>query len=126
MEAPHFLTFLDSRTVADGSRVTMLREVSMQCGHIRHYGVHMNVGVRDLKQHLSEYLRQVADGHTLTVTDRGVPVATISPISPGNPLTRAIDEGWVRAPLTERGLGEVRRARSSRRVVDVLREDRGE
>ena len=86
----------------------------------------MNVGVRELKQHLSEYLRQVAGGETLTVTDRGVPVATITPISPADPLARAVDEGWVRPPLTAAALGHRARATATCRVLDVLREDRGE
>lgn len=86
----------------------------------------MNVGVRELKQHLSEYLRQVAGGETLTVTDRGVPVATIAPIAAADPLARAVDEGWVRPPLTTAALGRGTRAKATRRVLEVLREDRGE
>ncbi|MGE3329224.1 MAG: type II toxin-antitoxin system Phd/YefM family antitoxin, partial [Acidimicrobiia bacterium] len=35
----------------------------------------MNVGVRELKQGLSEYLDRVAGGEILTVTDRGTPKA---------------------------------------------------
>jgi len=35
----------------------------------------MDVGVRELKAKLSEYLGRVAAGEELTVTDRGKPVA---------------------------------------------------
>jgi len=38
------------------------------------------VGVRELKNRLSEYLRRVADGERIVVTDRGRPVATLAPI----------------------------------------------
>jgi prevent-host-death family protein len=86
----------------------------------------MNVGVRELKQHLSEYLRRVADGETLQVTDRGVPVALISPVTAPDPLARAVDEGWVRPPTAARTVGHRSRARAERRVLDALREDRGE
>jgi prevent-host-death family protein len=86
----------------------------------------MNVGVRDLKQHLSEHLRRVADGQTITVTDRGVPVAVITPVVPGDPLATAIDEGWVRPAVSSAAVGHGPRARASRRVLDTLREDRGE
>jgi prevent-host-death family protein len=86
----------------------------------------MDVGVRELKQHLSEYLRRVAAGETLQVTDRGVPVALIIPVVGPDPLTQAIDEGWVRAPLTTTGIGHRQRERAPRRVLDVLHEDRGE
>ena len=86
----------------------------------------MNVGVRELKQHLSEYLRRVADGEIVQVTDRGVPVAVISPVAPADPLARGIEEGWIRAPQVSRAIGDVTRAKADRRVLDVLREDRGE
>jgi len=78
------------------------------------------------KQHLSEYLRRVAAGETLQVTDRGVPVALITPLSAADPLTRGIEEGWIRPPLTTRAVGGRARAKSARRVLDVLHEDRGE
>jgi len=37
------------------------------------------VGVRELKSRLSEFLRRVANGERITVTDRGRPVAVLSP-----------------------------------------------
>ena len=39
----------------------------------------MTVGVRELKSNLSRYLRRVQAGEHLTVTDRGLAIATISP-----------------------------------------------
>jgi len=39
------------------------------------------VGIRDLRQHASEYLRRVRDGETITITDRGEPVAELRPVS---------------------------------------------
>jgi prevent-host-death family protein len=38
------------------------------------------VGVRELKAHLSEHLQRVRNGTRLTVTDRGRAIATISPV----------------------------------------------
>ncbi len=86
----------------------------------------MNVGVREFKQHLSEYLRRVGDGETIQVTDRGVPVALVVPITTGDPLSRGIEEGWIRPPISQRPIGEGLRATAKRRVLDVLNEDRGE
>lgn len=86
----------------------------------------MNVGVRDLKQRLSEYLRAVADGAIVTVTDRGVPVAVISPVAPKDPLATGIEEGWIRPPVAGGTVGHGPRARAQRRVLDSLRDDRGE
>ncbi len=37
------------------------------------------VGVRALKDHLSEYLRRVGRGERIVVTDRGAPLATLVP-----------------------------------------------
>ena len=38
------------------------------------------VGIADLKAHLSEHLRKVRGGRTLTVVDRNTPVARIVPL----------------------------------------------
>lgn len=38
------------------------------------------VGVRALKDHLSKYLRRVAEGERIVVTDRGEPLAALTPI----------------------------------------------
>lgn len=88
------------------------------------YCVHMNVGVRELKQHLSEYLDRAAAGEAIVVTERGVPKVQLVAIPGSNQLERGIDEGWLRAPTRTPGLGAVKRVSSPRRVLDVLAEDR--
>lgn len=42
------------------------------------------VGVRELKAGLSKYLRRARLGESITVTDRGKPVAVIGPVSLAN------------------------------------------
>jgi prevent-host-death family protein len=37
------------------------------------------VGIRELRQNLSAYLRRIKDGERFVVTERGTPVATIGP-----------------------------------------------
>jgi prevent-host-death family protein len=44
-----------------------------------HNQVMSKVGIADLKAHLSEHLRRVRRGRTITVVDRGTPVAQIVP-----------------------------------------------
>jgi prevent-host-death family protein len=44
------------------------------------------VGIADLKAHLSEHLRKVRRGQTLTVLDRDTPVARIVPFDKEAPL----------------------------------------
>jgi prevent-host-death family protein len=84
----------------------------------------MAVGVRELKQHLSEYLRRVVAGETVMVTDRGVPVAMLVPVTAEDALARGVEEGWIRPPRQARSVGHGTRATASRRVLDVLHEDR--
>ena len=56
------------------------------------------VGVRELRQNLSRYLRRVAAGEQLEVTERGKPVAILAPIADdSSPLQRLVASGIVRA-----------------------------
>jgi len=58
------------------------------------------VGVRELRQNLSVYLRRVKAGETLEVTERGQTVARLTPQPPESlsPLQRLIAEGRATAP----------------------------
>jgi prevent-host-death family protein len=72
------------------------------------------VGVRELKNRLSEFLRRVADGERVTVTDRGRPVAVISP-----PLEAPADQqiaGMVREGLARWAGGTPRGAARPPRI----------
>lgn len=87
----------------------------------------MNVGIRELKAKLSEYIDRAARGETLTVTDRGRPVAILGPPLAGFDMDRAIEEGWLTPPKRVGGLsGTPRRFSAERSVQDVFDEDRGE
>ena len=87
----------------------------------------MDVGVRELKQHLSEYLERAARGEAIRVTDRGVPKAILGPVPGTVRLDEGIANGWI-SPPRARGAspGKVRRARATVRIDDILAEDRGE
>jgi prevent-host-death family protein len=41
-----------------------------------------SIGVRELKSQLSRQLRRVQRGGRLTITDRGTPIAVLSPVEP--------------------------------------------
>ena len=58
------------------------------------------IGVRQLKAHLSRYLKRVQAGTRLVVTDRGRAVATISPTDAAGPSD---EDAWARR-LTAKGL----------------------
>jgi prevent-host-death family protein len=65
-----------------------------------------SVGVAELRQNLSKYLRRVERGERLLVTDRNRPVAELGPPpSTGAELDRLIVEGRVSRPK-RRGLPE--------------------
>jgi prevent-host-death family protein len=53
------------------------------------------VGVRELRQRASELLRLVESGETIEITDRGRPVALLSPLPEGGPLERLRAAGDV-------------------------------
>jgi prevent-host-death family protein len=40
------------------------------------------IGIRDLKTHLSSYVQEVKAGNVLIITERGQPVARLTPIRP--------------------------------------------
>jgi len=64
------------------------------------------VGVAELRQNLSRYLRRVAMGERLVVTDHNRPVAELGPPpTTGAALDRLVAEGRVARPV-RRGLPE--------------------
>jgi prevent-host-death family protein len=83
----------------------------------------MDVGIRELKERLSEYLERVAKGEIIRVTDRGRPKALITPIRNEQIVERGIREGWITAGEVTRP-APVQRARSRKRTMELLREDR--
>lgn len=53
------------------------------------------VGIRELRQRASELLRLVEAGETIEITDRGRPVALLTPLPRDNPLERLRAAGEV-------------------------------
>ena len=59
---------------------------------------HMSeVGIRALKQNASAVVAEAAAGETVTITDRGRPVAQLTSI-PASPLRRLLASGRARPP----------------------------
>lgn len=86
------------------------------------------VGVRELRQNLSVYLRRVKEGERLTVTEHGHPVAVLGPLPPA-------DEDWYDRMVREGQIIPATRARRrlappigpiSTRGTDALNEQREE
>lgn len=51
------------------------------------------IGVRELRQNASQYLRRVAAGESFIVTDRGTPVAQLVPTAAGSVLDAMVARG---------------------------------
>lgn len=84
-----------------------------------------DVGVRELKQRLSEYLDRAERGELVRVTDRGRPKALLGPLPGSARVDEGVAEGWI-TPGSGALPGGVRRWRARRSVLDVLSHDRGE
>ena len=56
-----------------------------------------SVGIRDLKQNASAVVARAAAGERITITDRGRPVAQITPLPA--PTLERVAQGLVRPPL---------------------------
>ena len=85
------------------------------------------VGVRELRQNLSVYLRRVKTGESLEVTERGRPVALLVPLTQGaSPLRRLIEAG--RAAVPEHDLANLAppRGEPTRELSQALEEERSE
>lgn len=77
-----------------------------------------------MKAKLSEYVQLVAEGETVTVTDRGRPVARLVGLQTESLVQKGIDEGWISEPR-RRKLATFEPRPSKELVLDVLDEDRG-
>lgn len=54
------------------------------------------IGIRELRQHASRYLRSVKQGETVTVTERGEPIAELRPLARReNTIERLESEGRI-------------------------------
>jgi prevent-host-death family protein len=88
----------------------------------------LTVGIRELKNQLSHYLRRVRAGERIVVTERGRPVAVIAP-SPTTEADRHI-EALIRAGIVRWSGGKPRGSLPPARltgpsVAEAVIEDRG-
>lgn len=84
-------------------------------------------GIRELKAHLSAYLRQVKSGRTITITERGNPIGQIVPVA--QPIKKKLERlaqagivSWSgKAPAHMKPVAE---SKGDRTVSDLVLEDR--
>ncbi len=85
------------------------------------------VGVRELRQNLSVYLRRVALGETLEVTERNRAVAILAPLPEAStPLGRLVSTGRATAPMGDLLDLHPPEGEVSTRLSDALEREREE
>ncbi|HKA36924.1 MAG TPA: type II toxin-antitoxin system prevent-host-death family antitoxin [Thermoanaerobaculia bacterium] len=85
------------------------------------------VGVRELRQNLSVYLRRVASGEVLEVTERGRPVAVLAPKLQSSPgIERLVATGRAIPPVGELIALGLPTGKASSRLSEALEEQRAE
>jgi prevent-host-death family protein len=83
------------------------------------------VGIRDLKNGLSEYIVRVAAGEEVIVTDRGRPVAKLSPLDASDHrLADLVAAGVVRPPASRTRHRSRSRIKPKGNVSDLVAEQR--
>ena len=89
------------------------------------------VGIRELKAHLSAYVKWAGAGHDITITDHGRPTARIVAPDPTSAdvmpasLRIGVAEGWISPARSRRPLRPIDRVASSMTIEQLLADDRG-
>ncbi|MGH3135983.1 MAG: type II toxin-antitoxin system Phd/YefM family antitoxin [Gaiellaceae bacterium] len=81
------------------------------------------MGIRELRDTLTQTIRRVRAGETIEVTHDGEPVVLLTPIRE-SALDRLIAEGRISAPQGAMTLPVPRPARGRLTATDALRDDR--
>lgn len=81
------------------------------------------VGIRELRDHLSRYLERVQAGEEVVVTDRGRAVARVLPMSGERTIDRLVREGKV-TPATQRARTRPTPLQTAGTVSDLVGEQR--
>ena len=93
----------------------------------------MEIGIRELKDRLSEILHRAHAGEKITVTHHGRPLCVISPtevIQVNRPayLTKGIQEGWLTPAKghTLQAMTPIKPRKTGKSTTELLRESRAE
>lgn len=85
------------------------------------------VGVRELRDHLSRWLEEVKAGHDITITERGKPVARVIPIGWSDHIARLVAEGKVtpaKKPKSDPSTWTKVKLKSGASISDIVIEER--
>ncbi len=86
----------------------------------------MDVAVTDLRSNLRRWLERVGAGDEVVITERGVPVARLTPIESADTIARLTRDGVIASPRTParpRAAGAAR-PRVDRPLSDLVSDQR--
>lgn len=106
-----------ARNVASepGDKVATCTEHAMEAA--------VEIGIRELRDHLSQYLKHVESGEEVVVTDHGRAVARVVPINGTPMIDRLIAEGLVTPAVLRKGRAQ-RPVKVAGNVSELLAEQR--
>ena len=81
------------------------------------------IGIRELRDHLSQYLERVQLGEEVVVTDRGRAIARVVPLNGERTIDRLIREGRV-TPAKQRLRSRPKPLKTAGTVSDLVAEQR--
>ncbi len=84
----------------------------------------IDVGIRELRAHLSRYVEQVKCGDEIVVTEHGKPVARLLPMSGERKIDRLIREGVVTPARSRTGWRPARLLPVKGSVSDIVIDQR--
>ena len=76
-----------------------------------------SVGIRELRNKLSAYIRRVRNGETILVTDRGQVVAELRPAEPAYPEGPTGSSGLMQGVREGQAVYDLERAKAARKVL---------
>jgi prevent-host-death family protein len=85
----------------------------------------VEVGIRELRNNLSALLGRVRRGEHVVVTDRGRPVARLSPVEEADAFARLVADGIIQpAAAPKRPAGTIRKVKASGSVSELVANQR--
>lgn len=86
-------------------------------------------GVKEIRDHFTQYLDKIKSGEEVLVTDRGKPVALISPVPQEEHLQAKLKmasiKGLIRMPQKEENIPVHKKMRlSGKSITDIILEER--
>lgn len=86
-------------------------------------------GVKEIRDHFTQYLKKVSAGEEVVVTERGKPVALLKPLPKGLNMQERLEmasiKGLIRLPKKKGGIPERRKIKlTGKPITNIILEER--